>query len=33
MFKNLADAYFSLSIYDKAISNYEKAIKMNQTNS
>lgn len=25
----MADAYFSISIYEKAVHNYEKAIKMN----
>jgi tetratricopeptide (TPR) repeat protein len=32
MFKNLADSYFSIGMYDKAVSNYEKALKMNQNN-
>ena len=28
-FKNLGDAYFSISIYEKAIYNYEKALVLN----
>jgi|JI10StandDraft_1071094.scaffolds.fasta_scaffold2061385_1 tetratricopeptide (TPR) repeat protein len=28
-YKNLGDAYFSISIYEKAIYNYEKALKLN----
>lgn len=30
LFKNLADAYFSIGIFEKAIYNYEKAIKTNE---
>lgn len=30
-YKNLGDAYFSISIYDKAIYNYEKALKLNES--
>ena len=29
LFKNLGDAYFSISIFEKAIYNYEKALKLN----
>jgi len=29
LYKNLGDAYFSLSIYEKAIYNYEKALILN----
>lgn len=28
-YKNLGDSYFSISIYEKAILNYEKALEMN----
>lgn len=28
-YKNLGDAYYSISIYEKAIYNYEKALKLN----
>lgn len=28
-YKNLGDAYFSISIYEKAIYNYEKVLKLN----
>ena len=31
-YKNLGDAYFSISIYEKAIYNYEKALKINAHN-
>lgn len=30
LYKNLGDAYFSISIYEKAIYNYEKALVMNE---
>jgi tetratricopeptide (TPR) repeat protein len=30
-YKNLGDAYFSVSIYDKAIYNYEKTLTINES--